>query len=140
MVKRGIGMAAVIYFSLLSLMCGARCEVGLMGWRREMGFVACAAASRCFCAVARGSCAMRHHAAPLWPVGGRLQGVIIQESVTPLPQPRTGARDTSSITAEHRGHSGIVACQARIRFPPTVLKGLLSYCKILDVERLHVLN
>lgn len=35
MVKRGIGMTAVISFSFFPLMCGARWEVGLMGWRRE---------------------------------------------------------------------------------------------------------
>ncbi|PUU73425.1 hypothetical protein B9Z19DRAFT_542850 [Tuber borchii] len=78
-------MTAVISFSFFPLMCGAWCEVvSLMGWGRKrrgdgedgLGFVACAAASRCFCAVARGSCAMRHRAAPLWPVGCRLQGMI----------------------------------------------------------------
>jgi len=79
-------MTAVIYFSFFPLMCGAWCEVILMGWGRErrgmakMGFVACAAASRCFCAGGYVLCATVLRHCGLWVVGSRCDNTRVRNA------------------------------------------------------------
>jgi len=108
-VKRGIGMTAVISSFFLPFMRGARYEVGLADWGREVEI------AKVVCALLRvrrradvfveWSCAMRHRAAPLWPVGYRPYGATAHDAAT---TPRAGVRDTNS-TSAHQGRSGNVA-------------------------------